>query len=111
MYVYFIKDFAGLIIFDEIDTGLGGQVASKIGKRLADLGKVNQTLVISHQPQVASLADHHYKIFKSSEDDKTNSNIIKISGDDRQKEIARMISADKITDAAIGAAKELLLEA
>ena len=104
----FDVDFKGLMIFDEIDTGLGGQVASKIGKRLVELGKRNQVLVISHQPQVASLADHHYKIQKISYANETISNIEKIFDEIRVEEIARMISADKITDASIAAAKELL---
>ena len=106
----FDADFKGFIVFDEIDTGLGGQVASKIGKRLAKLGKINQVLVISHQPQVASLADHHYHIKKIASADYTLSNIEKISGEIREYEIARMISADEITDAAIAAARELLME-
>jgi DNA repair protein RecN (Recombination protein N) len=107
----FDSDFNGLIIFDEIDTGLGGQVASKIGKRLSELGKVNQVLVISHQPQVASLADHHYKISKISDGNETLSKIEKISNEARENEIARMISADEITDAAVAAARELLCQA
>jgi DNA repair protein RecN (Recombination protein N) len=105
----FDEDFKGLIIFDEIDTGLGGQVASKIGKRLSELGKINQVLVISHQPQVAALADYHYKIAKVSTEKETISKIIKISDLAREQEVARMISADKITDAAVAAARELLM--
>lgn len=101
-------DFSGLIIFDEIDTGLGGKVASSIGKRLRMLGEVNQVLVISHQPQVAALANNHYRIFKTEVNDITVSDIKLLDKNARKFEIARMLSADEITDAAISTALELI---
>ena len=106
----FDPNFKGLIIFDEIDTGLGGQVAARIGQRLATLGKINQVLVISHQPQVAALADNHYQVKKTVIAQQTRSVISKITTIERKKEIASMLSSGRITDISLAAAEELISE-
>jgi DNA repair protein RecN (Recombination protein N) len=96
------------IIFDEVDTGIGGMVADAVGERLKFIGKASQVIVITHQPQVAGKADNHIFVFKSHKDNNTFSNAKHLSGEEKLEEIARMISGESITDVAREAAKELL---
>lgn len=100
----FDKDSARAIIFDEIDTGLGGKVADSVGERLRALSKCCQTIVITHQPQVASKADYNILVTKHNGISKARI----LDEAERNKEIARMISGVKVTDKAIDAAKELM---
>ncbi len=99
---------AHTFIFDEIDTGISGATASAVGQRLNRLAKNSQALVITHSAQVAGFADKHFKISKQSEQDKTTTNVIEISGDDRINEIARIISGTKITPESLATAKTLI---
>lgn len=99
---------AHTFIFDEIDTGISGATASAVGQRLNRLAENSQALVITHSAQVAGFADKHFKISKQSEQDKTTTNVIKISGDDRINEIARIISGTKITPESLATAKTLI---
>lgn len=96
-----------LIIFDEIDVGVGGEVAHNIGKKLAALAKVNQVIAVTHSHQVAALANYHYKVSKSL-DNKITSTIVLLNFDERVIELARMISANKITEDAKSIAINLL---
>lgn len=96
------------IIFDEIDTGMSGSVADAIGERLKALSKLVQVIVITHQPQVAGKADEHIVVQKLQTDDMTVINLAKLDVKGRAKEIARMISGQKITENALAAAKELM---
>lgn len=96
------------IIFDEVDSGVGGAVAAAVGARLARLGKKMQTLVITHSPQVASNGDHHLKITKYQSGTQILSSTIGLSRDERLEEIARMLAGDEITEAARFAAAQLL---
>lgn len=96
------------IIFDEIDTGIGGSTADAVGKRLKALAKNLQVLVVTHQPQIASKADVNFKISKISPNKKTKTVIEKLQGELREQEIARMLSGEKISDEAIAAAKSLM---
>lgn len=96
------------IIFDEIDTGIGGSTADAVGKRLKALAKNLQVLVVTHQPQIAAKADINFKISKISQNHKTKTIIEKLQGELREKEIARMLSGEKISDEAIAAAKSLM---
>ncbi len=97
-----------LIIFDEIDSGVSGYVAFQVAKKMVEISKSTQVICITHIPQVASISDNHLKISKSVIDNRTKANIKVLKGSDRIKEIAEMISGDKITDASIESAKELL---
>lgn len=99
---------ASLIVFDEIDHAVGGAVAAAIGERLARLGKGQQVLAITHSPQVAAYAQAHYVVVKYTQEGDTKTSVQLLSNDDRQIEIARMLSADHITDAARAAADSLL---
>ena len=99
---------AQTMIFDEIDRGVGGAVASAIGERLARLAEKSQLLVVTHSPQVAARAAHHYRIEKAHEDGATRTTVRKLTPDERREEIARMLSGAAITDEARAQAARLL---
>ena len=99
---------AQTMIFDEIDRGVGGAVASAIGERLARLAERSQLLVVTHSPQVAARAAHHYRIEKSHGDGETRTFVRKLEPDERREEIARMLSGAAITDEARAQAARLL---
>ena len=99
---------ASTMIFDEVDRGVGGAVASAIGDRLARLAEQSQVLVVTHSPQVAARAAHHYRIEKSHGDDGTKTSVRKLSPAERREEIARMLSGAKVTDEARAQAAKLL---
>jgi DNA repair protein RecN (Recombination protein N) len=99
---------AATMIFDEIDRGVGGAVASAIGERLARLAQKSQLLVVTHSPQVAARAAHHYRIEKTHEDGITRTHVRKLTPDERREEIARMLSGAAITDEARAQAARLL---
>ncbi len=96
------------LIFDEVDSGVGGAVAAAVGARLARLGQKMQTLVITHSPQVAGNGDHHLKIAKYQTGEQVISSTAALGQDERLEEIARMLSGDQITEAARSAAAQLL---
>lgn len=96
------------IIFDEIDVGIGGEVADKVGERLKKLSSATQVIVITHQPQVAGKADLHIKIEKTQLEKETKVTVKALNLAERQQELARMISGKTITEASLKAAKELL---
>jgi len=99
---------AGTMIFDEVDRGVGGAVASAIGERLSRLAERSQLLVVTHSPQVAARAAHHYRIEKATGEDGTRTTVRKLSPDERREEIARMLSGSAITDEARAQAARLL---
>jgi len=99
---------AATMIFDEVDRGVGGAVASAIGERLARLAEQSQVLVVTHSPQVAARASHHYRIEKSHGDDGTRTSVRKLNEEERREEIARMLSGASITEEARAQATRLL---
>ena len=99
---------AATMIFDEIDRGVGGAVASAIGERLARLALQSQVLVVTHSPQVAARAAHHYRIDKSSDGGVTRTVVRRLTADERREEIARMLSGAAVTDEARAQAARLL---
>ena len=99
---------AATMIFDEVDRGVGGAVASAIGERLARLSQQSQVLVVTHSPQVAARASHHYRIEKSHGDGGTRTSVRKLSEVERREEIARMLSGASITDEARAQAAKLM---
>ncbi|MBB4825678.1 DNA repair protein RecN (Recombination protein N) [Sporosarcina luteola] len=96
------------IIFDEVDTGVSGRVAQAIAEKIAMIATHSQVLCISHLPQVAAMADHHYLIKKDVKDDRTTTAISEITGMDRTKELSRMLSGAEITELTLRHADELL---
>jgi DNA repair protein RecN (Recombination protein N) len=99
---------AATMIFDEVDRGVGGAVASAIGERLARLSRQSQVLVVTHSPQVAARAAHHYRIEKNHGSDGTRTTVRKLNDDERREEIARMLSGASITEEARAQAAKLL---
>ena len=96
------------LIFDEIDTGVSGEVAAKIGGIMRQMGQSLQLISITHLPQVASQAEHHYFIYKDNEGERTQSHIRLLDSSERVGEIAKMLSNDKVTPEALKAAEVLL---
>ncbi|MBT7076430.1 MAG: DNA repair protein RecN [Pelagibacterales bacterium] len=97
------------LIFDEVDTGVGGAVADAIGKRLLLLGTNNQVLAVTHHPQVAARSNNHFKVNKSTNNSFTSTSIINLELKERIEEVARMLSGEKVTDAARNAAESLFI--
>jgi DNA repair protein RecN (Recombination protein N) len=96
------------LVFDEIDTGIGGRAAEAVGKKLKSLARANQVLCITHLPQIASFADHHYLIEKREAAGRTRTLIRALSADERTEEIARMLSGAKLTETSRQHAEQLL---
>ena len=99
------------MIFDEIDTGVSGSIADKMGSMIVRMGDDMQVLAITHLPQVASKGTVHYLVTKSfGDNNEAKTNISEISGETRVLEIARMLSGSRLTDEAIANARVLLSE-
>ena len=96
------------LIFDEVDSGVGGATASAIGDKLLKIGKKYQTIVVTHSPQVTAKGENHYLIIKEIIDDNTLSNTYELTENERIEEIARMLSDNKFTSEARNAAIKLL---
>jgi len=96
------------LIFDEIDTGIGGRAADAVGKKLKALARANQVLCVTHLPQIAAFADHHYLIEKKQASARTRTTIRPITGDERKVEIARMLSGAKVTETSLIHAEQML---
>ena len=96
------------LIFDEVDSGIGGAVADKVGERLARLAHDTQVIVVTHSPQVAARADHHWLIFKEAKGKIARTTVEGLDDDRRREEIARMLAGATITDEARAAADSLL---
>jgi DNA repair protein RecN (Recombination protein N) len=96
------------LIFDEIDTGIGGRAAEAVGKKLKSLSRANQVLCVTHLPQIATFADHHYLIEKKRAGERTQTTVTSISGNERTEEIARMLSGAKVTETSLKHAEQML---
>lgn len=98
------------IIFDEIDTGISGEVALKVGHIMERLSKSMQVIAITHLPQIASKGDTHFRVYKHEKDEITNTNITKLNEEERILELAKMLSGDNPGESAIQNARELLFK-
>jgi DNA repair protein RecN (Recombination protein N) len=96
------------LVFDEVDTGIGGATADAVGERLARLGTAAQVLVVTHAPQVAARADHHWRVEKTVRAGRATVSVTRLSDDERREEIARMLAGARITEAARRAADSLI---
>ena len=96
------------MVFDEIDTGIGGRAAEAVGKKLKELARANQVLCVTHLPQIATFADHHYVIEKKERNGRTRTSIRPVSGDERTEEVARMLSGAKLTDTSRKHAEQMI---
>ena len=97
-----------LMIFDEVDQGVGGAVADAVGQRLARLAGAAQVVVITHSPQVAARANAHWRVSKAGQGEKLRTTVDVLSAPEREEEIARMLSGSAVTDAARAAARALM---
>tara|TARA_B100001248_G_scaffold165731_1_gene125371 strand:- start:1428 stop:3050 length:1623 start_codon:yes stop_codon:yes gene_type:complete len=102
------KENSSTMVFDEVDSGIGGAVSTAVGERLKKLGQNRQVLVVTHSPQVASLGVHHFLVKKKLQNDSTSIDVIKIDGHHKTNEIARMLSGKQITNEAVEAARKLI---
>jgi DNA repair protein RecN (Recombination protein N) len=96
------------LVFDEIDTGIGGRAAEAVGKKLKALSKGNQVLCVTHLPQIATFADHHYVIEKREAGGRAKTSVRKISGEERTEEVARMLSGAKLTETSRKHAEQMI---
>lgn len=103
-----LKNDADTLIFDEIDTGISGKAADKVGRQLKRLSHDRQVLCVTHLAQIAAAADLHFKISKSTKNNNTYTAVHNITGDDRIREIARIMSGGEMTDSLYKSAKELI---
>ena len=102
---------AKTLIFDEIDTGVSGRAAQKIAVKLWGLGREEQVICISHQPQLAAYADNHYYIEKNIDEDRAKTTVRNLNEEERKQELARIIDGSDVTDAAIVHAGEMIIAA
>lgn len=96
------------MVFDEVDSGVGGGVAEMVGRRLQELGSQRQVLCVTHLPHVASLADTHFRISKMTDGKSTRTGVVELSNDERIDEIARMLGGVEITQKTVDHAAEML---
>jgi len=102
------SEFPRTIVFDEIDTGIGGRVSEAVGAKLKRLSQTNQVLCVTHQPQIARFADSHLTVQKEAAKNRTVVSVVKLDRNGRIEELARMLTGAEITDSARRHAKELL---
>ena len=96
------------LVFDEVDAGIGGKAAVEVGRRLARLAENAQVLAVTHLPQVAAFAHHHFRVIKDDDGVVTSSSVTRLTGDERVDELARMLAGQEDSDAAQAHARELL---
>jgi DNA repair protein RecN (Recombination protein N) len=96
------------LVFDEIDTGIGGRAAEAVGKKLKALSKGNQVICVTHLPQIATFADHHYLIEKGETGGRAKTTVRAITGEERTEEVARMLSGAKLTDTSRKHAEQMI---
>jgi DNA repair protein RecN (Recombination protein N) len=96
------------LVFDEIDTGIGGRAAEAVGKKLKKLARANQVLCVTHLPQIATFGDHHYVIEKKDSAGRTRTTIRAVTGEERTEEVARMLSGAKLTETSRKHAEQLI---
>ena len=96
------------LVFDEIDTGIGGRAAEAVGKKLKELARTSQVLCVTHLPQIATFADHHYLIEKRASGGRTHTSVRHITGEERTEEVARMLSGAKVTESSLKHAEQML---
>lgn len=101
------RDKTGTLIFDEIDTGISGRTAQRVAEKLAVVGREHQTICITHLPQIAAMADHHYAIIKEVAGGVSETTIRQLGEDETVKELARLTGGAEITDSTLASAREM----
>jgi DNA repair protein RecN (Recombination protein N) len=103
-------DSVGTLIFDEVDAGIGGTAATAVGEKLRAIARGVQVLCITHLPQVAAFADHHYRVEKMEQDGRTRTELVRLDSEQRVLEMARMLGGAQVSDRAIEHAREIIAE-
>ena len=101
-------DAVRTLVFDEVDAGVGGSAAEGVGRRLKKLAAANQVLCVTHLPQIASFADHHYRVEKRESQGRTQAVLCELDAEGRTREIGRMLSGQKLTPEALKNAEQLI---
>jgi DNA repair protein RecN (Recombination protein N) len=96
------------LVFDEIDTGIGGRAAEAVGRKLKALARTSQVLCVTHLPQIATFADHHYLIEKKVAGGRTRTSVRPVTGAERTEEVARMLSGAKLTETSLKHAEQMI---
>jgi len=96
------------LIFDEIDTGISGAIAQRVGDCMVELGSYHQIIAITHLPQVAAAGDAHFRVEKENDGQATRTSMIRLSESARREEIASLLSGENITEASLKSARELI---
>jgi DNA repair protein RecN (Recombination protein N) len=99
---------AGTLIFDEVDAGVGGAVAETVGRLMKQLGRDRQVLAVTHLPQVAACADHHFVVAKQAQGGRVRSEVHGVSGEARVAEVARMLGGERLSGTSLAHAQEML---
>lgn len=102
------RDLVPVLVFDEIDTGISGRVAAAVGRKMQGLSASHQTIAITHLPQIASLADHHFSVRKKAADKRTTTRVIRLDEAGRTEEIAHLIAGETVSDTAREHARDML---
>ncbi|HEY0823182.1 MAG TPA: DNA repair protein RecN, partial [Ramlibacter sp.] len=102
---------AQTLIFDEVDSGVGGAVAETVGRLMKQLGRDRQVLAVTHLPQVAACADHHLVVAKQAQAGGVSSTVAPVEGEKRVAEIARMLGGERLSGTTLAHAKEMLGDA
>ena len=102
------RDLVSTLVFDEIDAGISGRIAAAVGRRLQSLSAAHQTIVITHLPQIASLADRHFSVRKQQEQQRTTTEVVLLDATARAEEIAYLLAGETISDTARQHAREML---
>ena len=102
------KDVVETLIFDEIDTGVSGRAAQKIGRKLKEVSNGRQVICVTHLAQIAALADCHLYISKTSDETETETRVVHLNHDGRKHELARIMGGENLTAAQLAAAEEML---
>ncbi|MDR3593018.1 MAG: DNA repair protein RecN [Negativicutes bacterium] len=105
------RDSVGTMVFDEVDTGVGGQTAQMVAEKIALVSRDRQVLCVTHLPQIAAMADVHISVEKKVEGERTKTAVKILAGEDHQLEVTRMISGDNVTPAALRNAAEMIATA
>ena len=98
----------GTHVFDEVDAGIGGQVAAAVGNKLRDVAAHHQVICVTHLPQISALADAHFRVAKAGRGGRTVTRVERLDGEQRLEELARMLGGTEVTDGARAAARELI---
>ena len=109
--VFAEKDPVGTMIFDEIDTGVSGIAAQRVGEKLYAVSRGKQVLCVTHLPQIAAMADSHYRIAKEERDGRTYTEVMRLDRDGRAGELARLHGGDNVTATTLASAEEQMASA